>query len=182
MTFFFTKTRRDKHQNRGFSLVETIVYIVILLLVLVVVVNALALLTRSFRTIQSTQTIESTAQIAMERMTRDIRDALSINVTQSTLGTSPGQLTINTQDEAGTATTIKFFLSGQAIRIAVSDTDIGPLSNASARVTNLVFRSISSTQSNAVKIEMTVESGQGASYKVKNFYSTVVMRGSYPVQ
>ncbi len=159
-----------------------LIYIFILSLLLIVLTSSLSSFLKPYRTIQSTQAIENSAETSLERITREIRSAKSVDLTQSTLGSSPGQLMLNTTDDSGTAMTIQFFMSGQSIRIKENGVDSGALTSASTRVTNLVFRQITTTNSQAVKIEMTIESGQGESYLSKKFYSTVVMRGSYQNQ
>jgi len=170
-------SKREKF--RGVSLIETIVYISILIMIVSVIVGALSFTTRSYRRIQSAEIIESTAVISLDRMNREIRDASGIDTTQSVFNTSPGILMLNTTDENDVATTVKFFVAEGVIRVVEGGVDIGPISRNMARVTTLLFQSITNSQSKAIKIKMTVEVGQGESYLSKSFYSTVVLRGSY---
>jgi len=167
---------------RGFTVIEILAYIFVLGLLLAVVVYILIAVSGSYHAITSSAGIESTAETALERMTRDTRDAISVDVLQSTLNASPGKLTLNTTDDDGATTTVQFFLSGQTIHVKEAGVDMGPLSETGVRITNLVFRQITTAQSQAVKIELTAESGSGKSYASGSFYSTVVLRGSYPVQ
>ncbi|MCX6701944.1 MAG: prepilin-type N-terminal cleavage/methylation domain-containing protein [Candidatus Zambryskibacteria bacterium] len=170
---------RSLFKNKGFSLVEMLLYISILTVILTVIANALYSLNRSYRVIQSAEIIESSAITSLDRMVREIRDASSVDNLQSTFNTSPGVLTLNTTDDSGANMTIQFFVSNQIVRVKENGVDIGPLTDFSTRVTNLVFRFITTAQSKALKIEMTIESGQGLNYKSKKFYSTAVLRGSY---
>ncbi len=163
-------------------MIEMLAYIFILTLLMSVVIYTLITMNNLYRSIKSSARIEATAQIALERMMREIRGASSVDIAQSTLNSSPGQLTLNTIDDNGVATTIQFFLTGQTSRIKEADIDIGPLSSAGVRVVNLTFRRIATSTSEAVKIEMIIESGQGLSYRSSSFYSTAVLRGSYPLQ
>ena len=163
-------------------MIEMLIYTAILVILAMVVVNVFLGLRRSTTALSATQVIESSAIISLERMTREIRDATSVDTGLSTLGTSPGVLQLNTTDAGGTPTTVQFYVSGRALRIKEAGTDIGPLTATTTRITNLVFRKITTAQSQAVKIEMTLESGTSTSYRQKKFYSTVVLRGSYPVQ
>jgi len=165
--------------TKGLSLVETLIYVSIISVILVVIINALYSLSKSYRTIRSTVAIESSAVTSLDRIVREIHNALSVDDAQSTLNTSPGVLTLNTKDDDGVNLTVQFFVTNQVVHIRENGVDIGPLSDSYARVTNLVFRSITTSQSRAIKIEMTIESGQDTSYKSKKFYSTAVLRGSY---
>lgn len=162
-------------------MVEVVFYISILTLVLSLSLGAIFSLTRSYQRLQSAWVIGSSATAAFERITRETRNASSFNLSQSIFDISPGQLTLNTTSESGATTTIQFFLDQETLRVKEAGVDVGPLTLTKVRVTNLVFRSITGAKSRAIKIEMTLESGQGLSLESKNFYSTVVMRGSYPL-
>lgn len=175
---------KKNHSNssactRGFSLVEILVYTGILVILMAVIVSTLLALSRSNTAVTTAQRIESTAIVSLDRMVRDAHSAGSIDVSQSVLGTSPGQLTLNSTDPSGNATTTQFFLSGQTLHVKEGGTDIGPLSSTSTRITKLIFRRITTAQSQAVKIEMTIESGTTTSYRSRSFYGTAVLRGSY---
>jgi len=155
-------------------------YVAILIMLVLAILQSLIPLSRAFRTLSSNSSVNAVAQTALERMVREIRSATSVDLVNSTFGSSPGQLQLNTLDASGNATTIQFYMSGTSIRIKEAGVDTGPLSPATARVTSLIFRKITTSNSTAIKVEMTVESGSGASYISKNFYVTGVLRGSYP--
>ena len=178
-----TRTRQAHAKNeRGVTLIEMLVYTFILTLLVSVVIYTLITMNNLYRSIRSTAGIESAAHVAFERMSRELRGASSIDVSQSTFDSSPGQITLNTTDNSGATTTIQFFMTGQTPHIKEGGVDVGPLSLADVRVTSLVFRRITSAKSEAVKIEMIVESGEKGNYKSASFYSTAVLRGSYPLQ
>ena len=179
------KTRQPKGKisnRRGMSLVEILIYIFTLVILISVVVSSLFSFTRSYRSIQSAQTIERSAMTALERMVREIRDSLSVDSSQSVFNAGDGVLTLGTTDDNGAATTVQFFTSGQRVHVKEAGVDVGALTASSARVTSLIFRLITEPQAKAIKIEMTIESGQGSGYKSKPFYTTVVLRGSYLLQ
>ncbi len=182
--FFAYKKRKSNFSSlmRGASLVETLIYVFVLAILLIVVVKALASFSTSFRTISSGRAVENSAIVAFERITRELRDANSVTVGQSTLGTSPGILTFATTDSSGTAKTIQFFLTNQVLHIKEDGVDMGALTYSSARVTSLIFKMISTSVSQAVRISMTLESGAGSTYKSATFYDTAVLRASYPTQ
>lgn len=164
------------------TIIETLFYIMILVLLTAVTVGTLLSLSSIYRNLQSLESVNESAQSSLERIVRETRGATSIDTFQSTLGSSPGNLFLNTLDQNGATTTVQFFLTGQTMHIKEAGVDIGPLTASNVRVTNLVFRRIASSQSQAVKVEMTLESGTSTNYVSKNFYSTAVLRGSYPAQ
>lgn len=161
--------------TRGFSLVEAVIYVGLLTLVMVSVVGMLVGMTRSYRYLKLSREMQSSAVSSLDRMVRDIRNANSVNVAQSTLNTSPGVLVLNTTTSTSSVQTLKFYVSSGVLRIMQDGGDIGPLTLSNSTVTNLVFRQISTGESQAVKIEMTLLTGTRSA----NFYATAVLRDSY---
>ncbi|KKU67935.1 MAG: hypothetical protein UX89_C0010G0014 [Parcubacteria group bacterium GW2011_GWA2_47_16] len=165
--------------RRGFSLVETIIYTGLLVLILVAVINMMLLMSHSYNYLKLSRHIQVSAVTALDRMVRDIRNAQSVDVGQSTLGTSPGILTLNTSTVSGTPQTVQFYVSGGGIRVKQDGVDIGPVTLPDVTLTNLVFRQITTGISQAVKIELTLSTGVGPAARSANFYGTAILRDSY---
>ncbi|MFZ2303483.1 MAG: hypothetical protein WAV98_01675 [Minisyncoccia bacterium] len=173
--------------QRGFTLVEMIIYIAFFAVLSVLSINATILVMKSFYTLRINQSISQSATTALERMSREIRNAYDIDTLNSTLTTSPGRLTLLTKTDAGALTTAEFYVTaGNQINMKVGGVDNGSLMTKTVTATNLVFRSItttnaSTTVSKAVKIEMTLRDSRdtrsGFTKEVK-FYDTIVLRGS----
>lgn len=169
----------ENKKSRGFSLPEMIVYVAILTLLLVVIVSMLSNLTSSQRQLKASKNIENSAIFGFDRMVRETRDARSIDTVSSIFGINPGSLSLLTTDTLGNSKTLRFYLLGNSLRVSENGADQGPLTPADARVTSLIFRQITTANSSAVKIEMTVESGAGDFLKSEEFSTTAVLRGSY---
>ncbi len=165
--------------KKGAALIETLVYVFILSLLSGSIVMSLLSLNRSYASIQSSVALESAASIALERIVRDIRNSTSVDNANSTFNSSPGVLSLNSEDSAGNPLTLRFSVLNSQIRVSENGIDIGPLSPSRARITRLVFIPITTSRSEAIKIEMTVEAGQDANYKSRVFYASAVLRSSY---
>ncbi len=177
----FNKTQGEKvtcPRTRGFTLVETVIYIAFVAILSVLATEATMIMMRSFYTLRLTNNINQSATVALERMSREIRNSYDIDATESTLGANPGRLTLKTKDSVGSNTTIEFYISGGQIRIKEGGGDKGSLMTKNATVTNLVFRQIATINSKAIKIELTLRDVYGAIQKDSNFYNTIVLRGS----
>ena len=101
---------QPSHTTRGFSLVEMLVYVAILTLTSVVIVDSLVSMISSYRYFRVVSYVESTGVSGMERMTREIRSASSVDTGNSTLLTNPGVLTL-VSTSGGVSTTTKFYSS-----------------------------------------------------------------------
>ena len=167
--------------KRGFSLVETLFYVALLALSLLVVMQTLLVLTRSYAAFRAAGRIERDAALSLERMVREVRGANNIADAGSVFGVHPGRLRLNTTTAAGAARTVEFSVSGGALLLeeAEDGTAAGALTSSTTTVSNLVFRKITTTRSQGVKIEMTLSSGSGAAARSERFYATAVLRNSY---
>ena len=165
--------------TRGFTLIELLIYTGILILLVAVVGSTLLSLARTHRSIAAEQAIESAAIASLERISRAARNASSVDVGGSVLNSSPGQLSLNTKGPSGTAEVVQFFLEDKSLHVREAGVDQGQLTPAAARVTNLIFRTIATGESTAVKIDMIIESGTSSAYHVRSFYDTSILRPSY---
>ena len=176
---FFKKINNQKH---GFTLVETIFYLTFLVIFIGIVITLIVSLAKTYQTIQATKNLESSAVFSLERMTRDIRNAISVDVGNSVLAsTTKGVLTLNTTDAGGESQTIKFYVASNTGAISVDEDGsyVGPLTLSGVVVNQLEFQLATSTNSQAVKINLSLTSVEGSASTTKNFYSTIVLRGSY---
>ena len=165
--------------RRGFSLVEAIIYIGLLVFILVAVISMLLIMGRSYGYLKSSRHIQTSAVTVLDRIIREVRNSESVDVGQSTLGTSPGVLTLNTTSVWGTPQTIQFYVSGGLVRVKQDGVDVGPLTLPDVKLNSLIFKQITTGISEAVKIEMTLETGVGSSTRLANFYGTAILRDSY---
>ena len=160
--------------KRGFSLIEMLVYIAVLVSVtLAGVLTYLSLSTNLVR-YETERAMSHAAQVSLERMVRDIREATSIDLGLSTLGTSPGVLTL-----VSGATTTKFSLSSGNVLLTRNGVDIGPLTNDNVTVNQLLFRRYSGTSTELIRIALTLSASNKAASTTQTFYSSAVLRGTY---
>ncbi|MEK7585108.1 MAG: type II secretion system protein [Patescibacteria group bacterium] len=167
--------------QRGYTLIEAIIYVAILAMLCVTFISLLFAMTRSYTSFRLAREITDSALIALERMTYEIRRASSIDLAQSTLDTHPGHLTLNTTDENDAPTTIEFYLTADNILLIEEGGAGQTASTSAARITveNLVFKQINTTEGEAVKVELTLSNNQGQVSRTEKFYTTAVLRESY---
>lgn len=161
--------------NQGFSLLEMLVYVTILAMLMVIVVTVLTSVTKSYASLKASKNLNHAAVVSLERMTREIRGANSLVTASSVLDASPGKIYLQGE---GTDS-IEFYLDSGVLKMNMNGVYEGPLTSDETTVTDLVFTHSSTDESEAVRIDMTIESGTGDKMKTERFYSTVVLRGSY---
>ncbi len=106
-------------------------------------------------------------------MIRDIHGAVAVDLPNSTFGGTVGELTL-----LSGATTTRFYLSNNKLMIDVNGSTVGPLSASDASVTALTFTHITTAESEAVKIDMTIDGTKGSVTKTKTYHSTDILKKS----
>ncbi len=163
--------------KKGFTLIEIIIYTAIIAIIFILVVNSLTVVIRAFNQGRVAIKINNSAELAMERMTREIRFAYDIDIS-SVLG----HLVLSTYSISSpeTPTTIEFYLDSGKLMVKEGVWPADQLTSSDLSVTNLVFRQITAySTSKAIKIEMTIQGSSGNYQKTENFYNTAILRKSY---
>lgn len=167
------------NKKSGFTLVEMVIYIAFFSILSSLAVGATVLVMKAFYSLRLTQSVNESATVAMERMSREVRNAYDFDVAQSTFGVNPGRLMLKTKDAVGANTTIEFYVDGSSqLGLKEGGVDRGSLLTKNAVFTTLLFRSITMINSKAIKIEATIRDSRSTTVQVANFYDTIVLRGS----
>lgn len=168
-----------KKQLHGFTLVEVVLYVGLFVLLSTMSMNALFQTVRAFNNLRISRDINDSSVTIMERITRDIKSATSVDMTNSTFNTSPGRLTLSTMSASGTAMTVEYYVASSSLRLKENGVDKGSLMSSNTRVDALEFHYITTGASAAIKTELHLYSGRGTVSDVDHFYNTSVLRGSY---
>jgi len=165
----------------GYSLVEILVYLAIFVSVSILVINSFIIILNSFNITRVNRELLEGGSTAMERMSREIRQAVDVDISGSTLGSNPGVLLVDQIGLGGSGSnfTAKFMVSNGGLILYKDGTLVDNLVGQNVSVTNLIFRRIVTTSGEAVKIEMTLQDTRGSLTKSANFYDTVIMRSEY---
>ncbi len=156
----------------GYTLLETIFYIVLFAVISIAVINAMVTMTKAFRETTIQEGLAQGGNI-IERISREIRQAYGIN------SISADSLKLNTTDSAGTNKTMEFSFSGPNLRFSEDDVFTGNLNTPNVTVMNLTFTQINTEKGAAVKVYLTVKSNHDSQNRTADFYDTAVLRGSY---
>lgn len=161
--------------RRGFSLVEMLIYIAIVSATFVLVINVSLTLSRSYSSLKNSKSVQNAVSFGLERIVHEIRNAVSVDTSASLLNVPQGKLRLIT---SSTGSTVDFYLSSSTIYMNRDGVFQGPLTTSDVSVTRLIFTRLSTTTSQAVKIEMGIQS-TSTTVKNESFYDTVVLRGGY---
>lgn len=159
-------------KNDGYALVELLFYTSLFVVISLLVINVLITMTRSFKEITILKELGNGSTV-MERISRETRKAFSVN----TIGAN--SLKLNTLDDNNLEKTVEFLLSNGNVQLIENNILIDNLNTQNITITDLVFLQVTTANSQAVKMHMTVRSNSDKSGRSVDFYDTVVLRGSY---
>ena len=174
-------------REKGFSIIEIIIYLAIFAFVSIFVVNSLIVSMSSFSSTHTNHLLMESGLSSMDRISREIRQASSVDIGNSSLGVNPGILQLNTTDGAGKVIAVKIKketdlslnIYKSVYTSPINLVLVGNLLNSSIVIDNLIFRRIDTVAGEGVKIEMTLRDSKSKNNKTEKFYDTVILRGSY---
>lgn len=170
------KTR--KYFNKGFTLVEAIIYVTYVSLLSAIAINGIMDLTRVFVSFQITRDMNNTAEIITDRVIRQMRLAYDIDQSSSNFGVNPGTLVLNTTD-SGFGTTVEFFIHNGQVKVVEGGIDMGYLGSKNVDIDILVFELITNARTQAVRTRLELSVDRFGDKHTKTFYTTTILRGGY---
>ncbi|MDP2676322.1 MAG: prepilin-type N-terminal cleavage/methylation domain-containing protein [bacterium] len=172
--------KKKAKQQKGFSLVEMIMYVGVVAVVFVVVVNMTLSVASIWNNARVKRNIITQGGSALERILYELRLANSVDAAGSVFGVSPGTVKVNTivSPDDATPTTREFFADASALKLRENGTDTFLITDVT--ITNLIFYRIENADtSEAVRVVLTIEDGNRTSKQTQTFYGAAVLRGSY---
>lgn len=170
-----------KKHTSGFSLIEVVLYISLFSVISALTMNALFTTMKAFTNLRISRDINDSSVKIMERMTRDIKSATSVDLAYSTFNANPGRLTLSTVNASGTPMTIEYYIPmGQnALHVKENGVDRGSLLSSQTSISGVVFDYINTNRSIGIKIDLHVTASRGQVTDTDHFYNTVILRGTY---
>ena len=174
-------TNKILKNNKGFTLIETIIYIVVFSMMSIALVQVIISINKAYGAIKSNQALEMSASDSLNKMSRDIRNATSVLIGPSTnFGVSPGKLALSSKDGSGVVHTVEYYVdANKMLQVKEDGISVGKLTSSSTPISNLVFSQITTGNSSAVKIDLSLQVLKDKATTTESFHSTYVLRGSY---
>ncbi len=168
--------------KKGYTIAETIVYIALFIMLSFAVMNSLMTIIKLAVEIRSNRDFLDSGYTGMERITREIRNAVSVDVPNSVFNTTPSPcvlqcvLQLNTKDAAGATKIVKFSVVNNKLELYENGTLSGDLTGRNTSVTNLTFWQLGTK---AIRVALTIQDTRNTKHPSQSFYDTVVLRGAY---
>lgn len=165
-----------KKYKKGFTLIETLIYASIFVVMLVVTLAIIVNLSDTFKRVAAHRIVESEVSNTMERIVRDVRQAISVDVVNSTFTIYPGVLQLILDDGLGGQKTVKYYLDNGIIYLDEDGAVVGPLTSDKITITDFKFFNITTSNSDAVRTTITATITLKGETITKTIYNLGVLR------
>lgn len=170
-------------EEKGFTLLESVIYIGLLIITTGLVINFALNLITSYGKIQASKDAMNNAQNVLDAIVREIRNASKVYTpTSAFTPTDLGQLSLETSlnlPEGETSTFADFYVDNNKLYLKKEGQTSLALTSDRVKVKNLVFTHLTSSNTEAVKIQLTVgyNAPTGSSFDISTtLNATAVLR------
>jgi Tfp pilus assembly protein PilW len=163
-----------KRNTRAFSLVEVLIYVAVTVLVSLAGVLTYLSLDSALLRHATERSVNHAAQVALERISRELHSASTVDTLSSVLGVSPSVLVL----DAG-ATTTMFSVTGSTLMLTQNGVVLGPLTSDSVIVEDFTVNRYVGTSTELVRVGITLSAETKAASTTRTYYTSAVLRGSY---
>ncbi|MGM0628891.1 MAG: type II secretion system protein [Patescibacteria group bacterium] len=167
-----------KKKNKGFSLVEVLVYMGILTMVVAILVGSLTVMAKAQEKITAGRAVGRSASVALDRVLREVRLSDSIDSESSLLDDSESILVLNREEESGDIS-ITFYVSANGHLYVVKEGIGERLTHKKTDIQEFRVIEAGAGSGSAVRIELEIACPYSDGKIEQAFYSTAILRGSY---
>lgn len=155
---------------------ELLIYATVFALIVIVTTSLVLNLNEIFEDIIVKRELDNNLSTVVERITRDIKGAKTIDLVDSVFVTYPGVLSLTSEDESENTHTYKYYLSNGVVKLDRDGVYIGDLTSDRINITDFKFYHISTENSDGVRITITGEGELSGETITKNYYGLGVLR------
>lgn len=165
MMFNTNRKAKIKNKEKGFTLIEMVVYVALIGVIFIVLFEIIFFIMRANNKIIALSRISSNAHSAMERMTYEIVNSQNIYLPTSNFSSSNAQLSLAT--EVGVSsneeiTFVDFYVENDTLFLKKEGLDPIALTSSDVLVSDMEFLYYKNDSRESVKIDMIVSSKNSA--------------------
>ena len=144
--------------QKGFTLIELIIYVAIVGLVAGAFVSFSIAVTNSNTKTYVAQEVQANSRIALDLITQKIQAATGVNLVDSTFGSDPGVLSLSFASDDLDPTIIQLSEDDGILQVVEGVSSPVNITSDEVKVTNLQFTNLTGTSDKEnIKIDLTVE-------------------------
>lgn len=163
--------------KRGFSLVETVIYIGLMTVVLFSLVSLISSASNLYLNLKDSKSIENNAINIMNTINTRVAMSSKIDIVNTVFDNPIGSISLVSYDNVGHSTTSRVYMLNNRVYLSQNGADIGPLSSSDVRVTSLLLKNTSTSTIDGFKVEITIDNASSTgAFLLKKFYNSYILR------
>ena len=166
-------------RQKGFTLVETLIYAAGTVLLIGVIVGLLVYVFKWYSVATISPRVDQVGVSVADRIMSDIRAASSTNSGASSFGVTNGAVSLNTIISTTTAATVHYSLSNGQIVVTVGNGSAQYLTPPNMYVSALQFDQITTVVSTAVHFKVSIDYSVHGSTSTNIYNGLGILRNSY---
>ncbi len=169
---------KNRFNNKGFSLLETVIYIALMTIILASLIFLIDQASHTYSMLKSNRGIERSAINVMNKISEIASVSTKIEMADTVFEDNSGSIAMIEFNNEGTeSTTTKFYLESGRVVMAQNGSVLGPITLAESNVTKLMFKNMSTSTINGFKVELSIDNASSsAEYMSKAFYNSYILR------
>lgn len=172
-------TVRHAAYHRGMTLVEGVVYAGLMALIAMLFMSSVVAFFRSFVSIRASRAVSAAAGTALERITRETRNANAVRDADSIFGTSPGKLSLDTPDGSGGIVPVDFFVENGRVMMRRAAEAARPLTASTTAADVFLVTKLVSGESVGARVLVGFRDTRLQDATTTLFSTSIILRGSY---
>lgn len=165
-------------KQKGFTLLELLLYVSGLLILGTVIIMLIVQFYSLYKEIVAAPRADRTALLIIDRITKEIRSADQINISESQFNTTSGVLDISTIENS-TTTDKKFFIQNGVAFYQKNNESPEELSSDDFVVSNFNFNYVQTSVSEAIKFNLELQYQAQNATRTKSYTGFAILRESY---
>jgi len=164
---------RHAGKQGGYSLIELIVYLALFSALSITFIYSLLVSMKTYTAAQGYRSVQNNAELALERITREIRGASSISGTACPTGAST--LSVSGTDASNTPYSVSFGFSNSAVTLSTNGGSATAVTTSEVVVNSATFCTYAAGDKTAVRTTLSLSPVRNTSTEYA-FYSTTLPR------
>lgn len=146
-------------KKKGFTLIETIIYIALVSVLSTIVIESLLYTVKDFYAVRLSRELNQSMTVAMERLYYEMRNSYDVDVSRTTFDANIGRLTLLKHDPVtNTNTSVEFYVTPEnGLAVREGGVEKGTLTSSRITATSFRVRDLTVNQyPHTIKVEITL--------------------------
>ena len=163
-----------KHlQQKGFTLIETLIYVACFTLILVALTDITLSVNKIYAHVRTLNTLQTSAITSLQNISRDVKVASQIQ----SISTNPAHFVLTAKDAQENVLTQEYYLENGVLYVKKNNSQVVALTDSSVQVSDFEAYPVLAGSSTALTTKLSLQVFNSGATTTENFQLTDLMMG-----